>query len=183
MVRFILLLALIPQGVLLGLPLETAKSTVEFVAVGNPSQLKIHGKADPDSGGALLKGNFEVLPSKQVVFQAEFELKALKTGISLRDRHMHDKYLETSKYPKASLSSEIKLVGDSPYSFKGMMKLHGVEKEVEGLMTINDLERGDFGFEFNVDLSEFGIEIPSFMGVTVAETVVVSVDISLPRAL
>src|SRR5262249_13868215 len=80
--------------------------TVEFLAIGKPSFIKIHGKGNSASGklsveAEKIKGDFA------------FDLSSLDTDIEKRNEHMKTKYLEVSKFPKATLelSSVKPLVG------------------------------------------------------------------------
>ncbi len=112
----------------------------------------------------------------------------LKTGISLRDRHMKEKYLQVDRYPDAELS-----VAHSGLRFPangatlqaaaiGRLTLHGVARnvhfryqargsgatyQVEGLLHVN--------------MHDFGIRVPSYLGVTVKPDVDVKVQFQLEK--
>jgi polyisoprenoid-binding protein YceI len=154
--------------------------SVNFLAVGKPSMLKIHGKAPgPKSNLALEKGN--------LTGTAEFSLESLDTGINLRNQHMKEKYLQTKEYPTATLSLTEANVGDTFASsltvegerpFKGNLKLHGTEKAVEGKFTGKD---GKISAKFQLKISDFGIAVPSYLGITVTDTVDVTVDMALKK--
>src|SRR6185437_2381294 len=77
--------------------LNHGNGNVEFDATGHPSALKIVGK-----GGAPT-GSFAVT-NGQVKGTVAFDLNSLDTGISMRTRHMKEKYLETGMYPHAVLT-------------------------------------------------------------------------------
>jgi polyisoprenoid-binding protein YceI len=106
----------------------------------------------------------------------------LRTGIDLRDRHMKEKYLEVDKFPTATLTvarGSLKLpTADAEVkdSAQGTMTLHGVSKPVtfrygakleDGVNAVHGSVR--------VNMKEFGIEVPSYLGVTVKPDVDVSV--------
>jgi hypothetical protein len=101
-------------------------------------------------------------------------LANMKTGIDLRDQHMREKYLEVQKYPDAVLAvpwSEIKLPADGQSSSakgKGKMTLHGQTKDVTFSYTVQR-KGSDYQVTGNTPLNikEFGIDIPSYLGVTV----------------
>src|SRR5262245_17940595 len=76
--------------------LASSKGTVEFEAIGRPSALKIHGKGEAPKGKLTVKDS-------QVSGQVSFRLDSLQTGIALRDKHMKEKYLESEKFPEATL--------------------------------------------------------------------------------
>src|SRR5690606_24524643 len=92
-------------------------------------------------------------------------LNSLKTGISMRDRHMKDKYLETAKHPRACLSDRV-MHG----KFAGLLKIRGIRKKVAGEYEIvgNEVKA-----EFVVHISDFNIDSPSYMGVGVENEVTV----------
>ena len=70
--------------------IEKDKSSVEFLAIGRPSALKIRGNKAKPEGKITFKDNG--IDGIIVLNLEDFE-----TGISLRDRHMKEKYLETAR--------------------------------------------------------------------------------------
>jgi polyisoprenoid-binding protein YceI len=108
-------------------------------------------------------------------------LANLSTGIALRDRHMKEKYLEVQTYPTAMLiiarsglklpPSGEKLEADVP----GMVKIHGKAKTV----TVHYDAKSEGGLyaahgQFHINMNDFGISVPSYLGVTVKPEVDVS---------
>jgi polyisoprenoid-binding protein YceI len=112
------------------------------------------------------------------------DLRTLDTGINLRNEHLREKYLEVDKapgYDKATLS-EIELKGmnpDSPEgkgSFTGSLMLHGTKKTVSGPAEIRKAGSGlRVKASFPVNLSDFAIPEPRYLGVGVKNTVQVEV--------
>lgn len=165
------------------LDLAKSEGSVEFTAIGRPSALKIHGKGAPPTGRFALEGN-------QVQGNVAFALESLDTGISTRDKHMKEKYLEAQKYPEAKLQiSKIELPKKLPsgdfkiesVAFEGPLTLHGKTKTVKGVASIAHaggqmLVQAQFGLK----LSDYGIEIPSFAGITVADEVNINVHTESP---
>jgi polyisoprenoid-binding protein YceI len=108
----------------------------------------------------------------------------IDTGISLRNDHLRDTYLEVDKapgYDKAVLS-EIDLKGlapDAPEgkgSFTGSLMLHGTKKTVSGPAEIRKAGSGyRVMASFPVSLSDFQIPEPRYLGVGVKNTVQVEV--------
>jgi polyisoprenoid-binding protein YceI len=94
----------------------------------------------------------------------------IKTGMSLRDRHAKDKYLEEAKYPNAEL---IEATGKGGTG-RAKIKIHNVEKEVSGTYKI---EGGKLMAEFPISLKEFNITGISYMNVGVADAGVVKVTV------
>lgn len=170
------------------LDLSLSETKVEFLAVGKPSMLKINGKAKLEDG-AKLEGVLQ-LKGDSLAGTAKFPLDSLTTGISLRDRHMKEKYLETAKFPKAEFTlTELKLPGTlatgdgeaKGVPFKGTLSVHGVPQPIAGTV---DIERkgakAEMDFKFNTTIPSHKIELPSFMGVTVAEDVQITVEVEGP---
>ena len=112
------------------------------------------------------------------------DLRTLDTGINLRNEHLRENYLEVDKapgYDKATLS-EIELKGvnpDSPEgkgSFTGSLMLHGTKKTVSGPAEIRKAGSGlRVKASFPVNLSDFAIPEPRYLGVGVKNTVQVEV--------
>ncbi len=153
------------------------EATANFEAVGSPSLLKIHGHGATLSGmlsleGAQAKGDFEL------------DLEKFATGISLRDRHMKEKYLETGKFPKARLQVEsVELPsGFAPGAsvtgakFRGQLTLKGVTKPVSGTLDVNGQEMATTA-AFSFALSDYPVGVPSYMGITVADKIAVKAAI------
>ena len=175
--NFLFLLAAIAHA---SIPVKVLpeKSSVNFLAVGKPSMLKIHGEAK----GTL--GNFS-LEKKILTGAVELDLNNLATGISLRDQHMKEKYLQVAQFPKAVLEmlhaeidSEDSLTNAGEKKFDGRMTLHGKSQAISGTFTLKD---GQVLANFPLKLSDFAVEIPSYLGVTVAETVDVKAQIVLQK--
>jgi polyisoprenoid-binding protein YceI len=65
--------------------------------------------------------------------------------------------------------------------FKGTLSVHGVPQPVTGTV---DIERkgakAEMDFKFNTTIPSHKIELPSFMGVTVAEDVQITVEVEGP---
>jgi len=168
--------------------LARGESTVEFNAIGKPNFLKIKGVAKG------LNGNL-ILDKKNFTGKIEFDLNALETGISLRDKHMKEKYLESTKseFAHAVLTlTDVKMSEDlasnksakmSDCSFKGKLKLHGVEKEIEGKANVNRTgDEIEVNASFDLLIADYGIEIPSYAGIKVANEVKLAVEIKAPIA-
>jgi len=112
------------------------------------------------------------------------DLRMVDTGISLRNDHLRDKYLEVDKgagYDTAVLS-EIALKGlnpDAPEgkgSFTGSLMLHGVKKAVGGPVEVRKAGAGlRVRASFPVNLPDYNIAEPRYLGVGVKNTVQVDV--------
>lgn len=144
-----------------------------FVAVG-PAGMKIEGTtADvttQDDGSTV----------KVVV-----DLRKLDTGMSLRDKHMREKYLEVGTYPTAVLAvprASLQFPADGAASsgdVPAKLTLHGTTKDVKFHYTAKN-GSGIYGVtgNFAVNMNDYGIEVPSYLGVTVKPDVNVTASFS-----
>lgn len=134
----------------------------------------VTGSVTPMNGGAL-KGTLAV------------ELIKLETGISLRDRHLRQNYLEVQKGPEFSVArlDNIKverLPGKT--TFKGTLTLHGQQREVTGTADVHQDGKG-YRVEANFPLliSSFQIPEPKYLGVGVQDEITIKVNLTaLPAA-
>ena len=129
------------------------------------------------------RGSIEITDLKA---QGEFTLPLanLNTGIEMRDEHMKQKYLEVAKNPDAVLKiTNLTLTSaekgqDVPFS--GTLTLHGTTKNVDGhvnYQTASGTKKTHA--DFKIRLSDFGIAIPAYAGLKVADEVQVQVDVNL----
>lgn len=158
------------------LTFKTNGGDVKFVAVGKPGFLKIKGT----SNGSYAKGNLN-LSADSLTGEFEFDLNILDTGIDLRNEHMKEKYLEVKKFPSAKLSlkplalKRTDLDSKIEKEFSGTLSLHGVENPVTGKFTYNP--KGKLAVaQFTINVSDYKIDVPKYLGVTVSETVDVEVN-------
>ncbi len=158
---------------------QMQQGLVEFAALGKPAFIKINGRGQGLSGA--------VTESESTLSGViEFQLDTLNTGIDLRDEHMKKRYMQTHLYPKAVL----RLMGlnlpadlEKPFPFQGRLELRDVIKGIEGLARVKaegDLHRIEA--EFSIKISEFGIDVPSFQGITVTEDVKIKVHAQARRS-
>lgn len=173
--KFLILLFSLVFQVSHAMQLKPSSGRVQFEAVGRPSMMKIKGT------GAGPEGPLKIQDGK-VSGDLKFALSTLDTKIELRNEHMKEKYLETKKYPEAVLSlKELSLpatwsltnpvVKESPFS--ATLDLHGVKKDITGTFSISGNTTLEARFE--IKISDFKIDIPSYLGITVADTVKVQV--------
>jgi polyisoprenoid-binding protein YceI len=146
------------------------KGDVEFTAKGFPTFITIQGKGGNLTGSMEVEGN--------LVKKANFivPLKDFKTGMDLRDEHMHEKYLESKKYPQAKLSlPDFKLEGEG--KVKGTLNLHNKTHPIQ--VDYKTIEKNPLVVEakFKLLLEDYGIDIPSFQGITVAKEIQVKVNL------
>lgn len=171
------LACLAAEGKTLNLDLNQSQGSVEFLAIGKPKAIKILGKGEHPRGALSYDTDAETLSGKFVV-----DLNSFTTGIKLRDRHMREKYLETSKYPEATL--QIDSVQLQSKNFKGALTIHGKTQTIQGDCDIKkEPKRLIIGAKFATKISDYGIDVPSYMGITVADEVRVQVrnEVAIPQ--
>ena len=113
----------------------------------------------------------------------EVDLKSLDTGIDLRNTHMRDNYLEVGRgdgFDRAVLS-DVVLGGDAATvtgatTFTATLLVHGTRKPVNGQARIVRAGTGvRVEASFLVNLPDFGIPKPRYLGVGVKDQVQVKV--------
>ena len=140
--------------------------------------LKIHGEAKGPVTDLKLENN-------QLRGTVEIEIEKFQTGITLRDQHMKEKYLQAKEFPRARLSiteaavdgdftKSLNLTGEKP--FRGKLSLHGKEQDVVGTFQVKE---GLVQAKFPISLQDYSIEVPKYLGITVANTVDVSAEFPL----
>ncbi|BEV68920.1 YceI family protein [Bdellovibrio bacteriovorus] len=138
-----------------------AQSVVMDVVLNPMGDFK--GKTSDVKGQAVVNGD-EVSAENIVV-----NLKSLKTGVELRDKHTQ-KHLETEKFPEAVLLSAKGKGGKGT----GKIKIRGVEKDISGVYKV---EGKTLKAKFKLKLSDFGIEDINYMGVGVEDEVTLAVTV------
>lgn len=156
---------------------STAKSLaiksgkVEFLAIGKPSFLKVRGIGTAPTGELKLSGS-------KASGEFTFDLSSLDTEIALRNEHMKDKYLEVGKFPKATIRfKDVDAKEGTKSTIPAELELHGVKKEVSmdaELKPEGDTKKATGTFKFK--LTDFGIALPSHLGVTIADEVTVTIE-------
>jgi polyisoprenoid-binding protein YceI len=143
---------------------------VVFEAAG-PAGMKIEGRTSDlnvvEDGG----GNVAIAVS----------LTNLATGIALRDRHMKEKYLEVQKFPSATLTiarAALKVPAGGQQvavDVPGSVQIHGQTRPV----SVHYEAKGEGAASsargaFHINMNDFGITVPTYLGVTVKPDVDVS---------
>jgi polyisoprenoid-binding protein YceI len=136
-----------------------------------------------------LNGTLTLEPSKpaRLTNEISMDLATIDTGIGLRNQHLREKYLEVAKgkgFDKAVLS-EIQLndVDGEAFAgrtaFSGVLLLHGVKHPVAGTAEIRREGSGRrVHAEFVLNLTDFGVTPPEYLGVGVGSKLVVKAQFS-----
>ena len=127
-------------------------------------------------GGFTLEGITHELRLQDdgTILRITVPLGQLTTGSALRDRHMREKYLEVAKFPELVLEvpwATVKLPSDGQQlegSGTGKVTLHGQTKDVPIRYAV---QRAGSAYQVTghaaINLKDFGVEVPSYFGVTV----------------
>jgi polyisoprenoid-binding protein YceI len=139
-----------------------------------------------DAKTSALAGTLNASAAHPAAFDGSLavDLRTLDTGIDLRNEHLREKYLEVDKgagYEQAVLS-DVELQGlnpDAPQgkgTFSGSLALHGVRKTVTGPVEVRTAGTGlRVRASFPVNLPDYNIDKPRYLGVGVKDTVQVTV--------
>lgn len=120
--------------------------------------------------GFVTEGSDGMLQATDV----KLPVKSLKSGISLRDDHMVNKYLEASKYPEITM----KIAKGKNGNGVAILVVKGKEAKVKGTYTV----KGDkISASFPVKISGFGIEDISYKGIGVDDEVKVEVELPIKK--
>ena len=154
--------------------------TVSTGAIRVTCPLTVGGSFDANTTSLI--GKVVVDAAGTLSGELSVDLSTLDTGISLRNEHMRDNYLEIGKgrdYERAVLSSIVAgdLSGElteGARPFTARLLVHGTTRPVSGRVT---LKRQGTGIRvhpsFPVRLSEHGIPDPRYLGVGVGKDVTV----------
>ena len=159
---------------------KVSNCTISFKTKGSPVLVSIEGKSEAPCTGDWIVNGDDATNSKVVM-----DLTKLDTGISLRNKHLKDNYLNVTKFPTATMTNIeasgigglLKKAGKS--TFKGMLELHGSKKPIQGTYEVKD--GNQYSGNFEIDLPDFDVERPSFMGVKVVDKVYITFKFKAER--
>lgn len=145
-----------------------------FLAIGKPGFLKIKGE------GGRLKGRL-AMDQGNLKGDLIADLVPMKTGIDLRDNYMHDKYLETKKFPTAELNLEtirFEKGSEGACEFDGSLAIKSVKKPIKGTCEITGMGKDALQVKASseIKLADYPIGVPTYLGVTVADKVTIEVE-------
>ena len=122
-----------------------------------------------------------VLKEENGTVVVSLRLDSLRTGISFRDDHMRERYLETVKFPEAVLEVDKAQLqwpetGSVRSKIKARLTLHGVTRAVTvDYQAEGTCHHARIEASLHVNMKSFRIETPVHLGMTVRP----GVDISL----
>jgi polyisoprenoid-binding protein YceI len=172
-----LLLLIASKPVLAG---TVKECKVTFETVGKPVLVQIQG-----SSGMPCTGNFDVQGDKLVNAKFAMNVTSLDTGIELRNKHLKENYLHTEKFPEASLSidnisdlsKQLKGNSGEKSKFTPVLTLRGKSAPISG--ATYEILGKTVKSEFRIELTDFDIERPMFMGIKVVDSVIVRVQFEM----
>ena len=154
--------------------LQASQAKVTFSCSG-PGGLRIEGTGTELSTQDKPDALVVVVPMAKVT-----------TGIGIRDTHMREKYLETPKYPTAELvvpRPGLKFPADGASvdaTAPGTMTIHGQTRPVTfHYKAVRKGKAYDVQGEVHVNMNDYGIETPTYLGITVKPPVDISVSFRL----
>ena len=147
---------------------------VTFKTTGKPVIVKIDGKAGGCTGKVSVDGD--------KITSSSFEVKTatLDTGIELRNKHLKENYIKVKEFPVSTLTissaenvaAQRKGAVGAENKFTGEMELAGAKKAIDGKYSVKG---STVTATFSIELNDFKIKTPSFMGVAIADKVHVTV--------
>lgn len=110
-------------------------------------------------------------------------IRGFKFAKELMQEHFNEKYLESDKYPKATYKCNILdsvnwgIPGNYEVSSKGILNIHGVDKEIteKGTFTLTG-NKINLKSEFKIAIADYNISIPKLLFQNIADTVLVKLD-------
>ena len=128
-----------------------------------------------------------ILDSKTGKIAFQLKMISFKFDKALMEEHFNEKYVESEKYPKSTFVGEI--INWNKIDFtkekqnvkcKGILTIHGIDKEVEVSGTINLLKNNiEIKSEFSIVVSDFDIQIPKLVRDKISKEVRVIVEMNL----
>jgi len=165
-----------------------AASVPHFVRTPEPAAATFHATGP---GGLRINGS---TPDVRVLddgktFSVFVPLKDVDTGIAMRNRHLKERYLEVGKFPEAHLSVSDDALGvPAPgktikHKTKGAITLHGVTRDLPFAYEATCDAKGVWHATgtLGLNINDFAIETPKYMGVSVKPDVTIEVKFDLSR--
>jgi polyisoprenoid-binding protein YceI len=128
------------------------------------------------------------IDSKTGDFVIKVLIKSFEFEKALMQEHFNENYMESDKFPNATLSAKIKNIseidfakdGSYPAEVEGKLTIHGVTKEVaeKGTITVK-AGKVNAASTFNVKIADYGIKIPNTVVNNISETLEIKVDLNM----
>ena len=128
------------------------------------------------------------IDSKTGDFVVKVLIKSFEFEKALMQEHFNENYMESDKFPNATLSAKIKNIAEIDFEkdgsyqadVEGKLTIHGVTKDVseKGTITVK-AGKVNAASSINVKLADYGIEIPNTVVNNISETISVKIDLNL----
>jgi len=148
-------------------------------------KIEFYSKAPMEDIEAKNKTVAAVLDTKTGAIQFSVLMKSFEFEKALMQEHFNENYVESGKYPKGEFrgtitnNSSINYAKDGSYpaTVRGKMTIHGVTRDVETNGTVK-VEGGKVTAtsSFNIQLSDYGIKIPSVVKDKISNSIKITVD-------
>lgn len=100
--------------------------------------------------------------------------------IPLMQEHFNENYLESDIYPRATFTGRVISKKDSTLTIKGLLNIHGQERQIIADGLFNNKERSIFmSSTFSVKLTDYNIKIPKIVMYKIAEEIQIEVEVNL----
>lgn len=156
------------------------KNKVHFVAkitagTFDVKTSEVKGSIVLDDSGKLIKASDVVVP-----------VKSLDSGMSVRNDHMQNKYLEVEKFPEIVFSfkdAKVDLQPGSSHTIPGEFTIHGVKKPitVDAKITRSSDKKIEVKAQFPLNILDYGIEQPKFAVVKMDPSIQVDVELAFEQ--
>lgn len=114
------------------------------------------------------------------------DLATIRTGITLRDKHMRESFLETKEYPFAEFTGQLTIIPDfnkegiQEIKTRGKFTIHGVTRDIEVDGTLEKTADGyHLKAKWEVRLEDHNIMRPQLLFLELSEEQKVSIDVLL----
>lgn len=117
-------------------------------------------------------------------------IKGFEFKSQLMQDHFNENYMESDKYPTSSFKGTISNIskvnfskdGNYPVTVTGTLEIHGVKNEVTANGTIKIKgETVEASSDFNIQLEDYKIPVPSVVGEKLSKTVKIKINASLSK--
>lgn len=164
-----------------------ARAAVHEVRPGGATRVVFVSKAPTETfegRTSRMQGTIDLDPAAvgdSVHFRLEVDVRTLDTGSRLRDQHMHERHLETQRFPTAVFEGGRVVQGagqrlvagtEAVFRVAGAFTLHGVTRSMvcDVRASLDGAGRLVFRAEFPVRLADHGIARPEMLFLKLAET-------------
>lgn len=118
-------------------------------------------------------------------------MKSFMFEKALMQEHFNENYVESDKFPNATLKAKVTNLSDIDFSkegsyealIEGDLTIHGVTRKIseKGTFTVKDNASVQGNSKFFVKPNDYDIKIPGAVVKNIAETIEVTVDVSLAK--